>query len=244
MAAIDSLMLLRFQQCITAIIIYVGNSFAKGGHTREQKVTQVRECDRRSVANMFAIVYTLLVAVERHDHIQFSFGSADIGYYNMQSIKYIRLLKWGFLLEKLQSNVINYRLYVGYWDEANMCTIFHCNLKFVIILYEFEFIIRNISKKKEQWDIKSYEYGNASNINLNMISLPNKDEQHDYILCSAITITTSVALHVLVEHAELHVQKNDSVYTYLKPGSDRSSLPLPPLPPKRQQIANSELQKE
>ena len=29
-----------------------------------------------------------------------------------------------------------------------MCTTSHCNLKFVIILYEFEFIISNVSKKE------------------------------------------------------------------------------------------------
>ena len=52
---------------------------------------------------------------------------------------------------------------------------FACNLKFIIILYEFEFVIRNI-RKKEAWGIRAYEYDKASNINLNMISLPNKDE--------------------------------------------------------------------
>ena len=33
------------------------NLVNKSGYTREQKVTWVRECDMRSVANMFAVVY-------------------------------------------------------------------------------------------------------------------------------------------------------------------------------------------
>ena len=56
----------------------------KGGYTREQRVTWVRECERRSVASMFAIMYTLLVEVERHDRIQFLYvGVLYIGYYNI-----------------------------------------------------------------------------------------------------------------------------------------------------------------
>ena len=45
-------------------------ALSKGGYTWEQKVAGIREYDRRSVANMFAIVYTLFVAVERHERIQ------------------------------------------------------------------------------------------------------------------------------------------------------------------------------
>ena len=62
-----------------------------------------RECDRRSVASMGVIVYTLLVAVEKHNRIQFSLHMRVlyIEYYNMQSFKYIiRLLKCVFFLLK------------------------------------------------------------------------------------------------------------------------------------------------
>ena len=44
-----------------------------------------------------------------------------------------------------------------------------------LLLYYMNWSSSYISKKK-LWGSKAYEYDNASNINLNMISLPNKDE--------------------------------------------------------------------
>ena len=69
----------------------------KVGVNASKKATRVRKCDRPSVANMVAIMYTQLVAVERHDHIQFSLHvevMMYIRYYNIKSIDYIRLLKY------------------------------------------------------------------------------------------------------------------------------------------------------